>query len=475
MVRLIQYSDIENLYDEAERAARFAGRLRELDGEDALVVGTGDTTAPGVVSLAANGRQVLDFAGAVDTVADTFGNHDFDYGPDVTREIVADSEFTWVSANARDENGDRFGAAEGVVPWTIADADGERVGFFGLTDPTTDSINPQAAPLSFTDPYEAAETAVNELRAEDVDYIVALSHLGGGDDELARRVDIDAILGGHVHTVRTEYVDGTICTRPGVNGHELVEVALAEDGRSLADGTDSDSRTAARGDGGSHASARVVDPSDGPIHEGLMDSLQRRREAAGLNETVATVDEPLERTDATTFGGESRIGNFVADAYRAAADADVGLQNGGGIREGPALNGEVTLANLVSVLPFEEPVVVVELTGRELLETFSEADGAELGFGEPHWWHAHLSGASLRWDEPESELIDARVDGEPIDPDRRYRVATAEYLLHSDHEFPTIEQRHRAGEVGIQHDVLADHARDGGLDVTVEGRMKFDS
>ena len=56
MVRLLHYSDIENLFDDAERAARFVGRIRELDGEDALVVGTGDNTAPGVVSLAANGQ-----------------------------------------------------------------------------------------------------------------------------------------------------------------------------------------------------------------------------------------------------------------------------------------------------------------------------------------------------------------------------------------------------------------------------------
>jgi 2',3'-cyclic-nucleotide 2'-phosphodiesterase (5'-nucleotidase family) len=462
MVRLLHYSDIENLYDDAERAGRFAGRLRQLDGDDALVVGTGDTTAPGVVSLAADGRQVLDFADAVDTVADTFGNHDFDYGPDATREIVADSEFTWVSANARDEAGGRFGAAAGVVPWTIAEADGERVGFFGLTDPATDSINPAAAPLTFTDPYEAAEEAVADLRDEGVDYVVALSHLGGGDDELARRVDVDAILGGHVHSVRTEHVDGTLCTRPGVNGHEFVEVELGGESVSVA------------ADGGTRASARVVDPSEGPIHEGLTEALRHRREAAGLNETVATVDEPLERTDETTFGGESRIGNFVADAYRAAADADLGLQNGGGIREGEPLAGEVTLADMVSVLPFEEPVVVVELTGRELLEVFSEADGDELDFGEPDWWHAHLSGASLRWDEEAGELLDARVDGEPIDPEQLYTVATAEYLLHSDHEFPTIAERHRAGETGIQHDVLAEHARDGGLDVDVEGRLTFE-
>jgi 2',3'-cyclic-nucleotide 2'-phosphodiesterase (5'-nucleotidase family) len=463
MVRLLHYSDIENIYDDAERAGRFAGRLRELDGEDALVLGTGDNTAPGVVSMAAQGRQALDFFSAVDAAAETFGNHDFDYGPDEARELVADSEATWVGANVRDENGDPFGDDEGVTPWTIEEADGERIGLFGLTDPATDSINPQAAPLTFTDPIEVAKEAVSALRAESVDYVVALSHLGGKDDELARQVDVDVVLGGHVHSVRTDYVEGTLCTRPGVNGHQFIEVTL-----------DAESAAGAAGDGGINASARVVDPSDGPVHEDLTEALRRRLEAAGLNEVVAVADEPFERTEETTFGGESRIGNFVADAYRAAGDADVGLQNGGGIREGPPLHGEVRLADLVSVLPFEEPVVIVELTGEELLDVFAEADGEMLDFGEPHWWHAHLSGARLVWDDEANRVVEATVDGEPIDPDRRYRVATAEYLLHSDHEFPTIGERHRAAELGIQHEVLAAHARDGGLDVGVEGRVAFE-
>lgn len=451
MVRLLHYSDIENVYDDAERAGRFAGTIRALDGDDALVLGTGDNTAPGVVSMATRGRQALDLFDAAGTDAETFGNHDFDYGPDETRALVADSDIAWVSANVRDEDGEPFGREEGVVPWTVVEADGTRVGLFGLTDPATDSINPAATDLTFTDPYEAAADATRELRDAGADFVVALSHLGGGDDELARHVDVDVVLGGHVHAVRTEYVDGVLCTRPGVNGHTLIEVELDAHG----------------------ATAREVDPTEADPHEGLTTALRRRRERAGLNEVVAHASEPLFRTDETTFGGESRIGNFVADAYRWKADADVGIQNGGGIREGPPLDGDVTLGDLVSVLPFEEPVVVAELTGEELLAAFGEADGGALDFGEPDWWHLHLSGASLVWDESEKQVVEATVGGEPIDPGRIYRVATAEYLLHSDHEFPTISERHRAGEVGIQHDVLAEYAKAGGLDVDVEGRIEF--
>ncbi|EJN59113.1 bifunctional metallophosphatase/5'-nucleotidase [Halogranum rubrum] len=450
MPRFLHYSDIENVYDDPERAGRLAGTLVALDGEDALVVGTGDNTSPGVVSMVSKGHQAVDFFDAVDADLSTFGNHDFDYGPDETRSLLTETSHTWVSANVYDEDGDPFGAAEGVVPWTVEEVDGVRVGFVGLTDPATDSLNPSAAELTFTDPYDAAASAVSKLEAEGVDHIVVLSHLGGGDDELARRVDVDVILGGHVHSERIEHVDGTLLTRPGVNGETVLEVVVDEAG----------------------ARAERHDPSNGPETPHLADALRSRLAAAGLDEVVATVETPIERTADVVHGGECRIGNFVADAYRWATDADVALQNSGGIRSGPPLSGDVTVADLVSVVPFEEPVAVAEVTGAELLDAFRQMSSAVVDFGEDGWWHGHVSGARIVWDDDAAELVEATVGGEPVDPEALYTVALAEYLLHSDHEFPAIQQRHRAGESGIQHDVLAAYAREHGINPAVEGRIE---
>jgi len=462
MPRFLHYSDIENVYDDPERAGRLAGLITELDGPDAAVVGSGDDTSPGVAATVSRGRQAIDFFRAVGTDVETFGNHDFDFGTDAAREIVADSPQTWVSANVRDEAGEPFGEAEGVVPWTIERVDGARVGFLGVTDPSTDSLNPSAADMTFTDPYEAAREAVAAMDAEadadaeaegeggGVDYVVAVSHLGGGDDDLARVDGIDLVLGGHVHSERAEEVGGVLCTRPGVNGETVLEVTLDDDG------------------------ARVTrhSPADAPVDEHLADALRERIAAAGLDEVVGHVEEPIVRSDGTVHGGECRLGNLVADAYRWAADADVGLQNAGGLRLGDDLAGEVTLADLLSVLPFEEPIVVVELTGTELRAALSEMSASVVDFGEDGWWHGHLSGARVVWDDDREALIDARVGGEPIDPERLYRVATPEYLLHSDHEFPTIEQRHRAGEHGIQHEVLAEYVREHGIAPEIEGRIE---
>jgi 2',3'-cyclic-nucleotide 2'-phosphodiesterase (5'-nucleotidase family) len=446
--RLLHYSDVENAHDDPEHIGRLAGLLAELDGDDALVAGTGDDTSPGVLALATEGRQALSFFEAVDTDVETFGNHDFDYGPAATRGVVRDSPQTWVSANVR-QNGQRFGADDGVVPWTVEAVGDERVGFFGVTDPTTASINPAAGGLKFTDPMAAAEEAVAALRAEGVDHVVALSHLGKGDDELARRVDVDAVLGGHVHDERVDRADGAVLTRPGVNAPVVMEVSLPD------------------GEVTRH------EVSEGPVDESVAAALREQKREAGLSEVVARVDDPVARDQAAAFGGESRLGNFVTDAYRWATGADVGLQNAGGIREGAPLAGEVTAADLVGLVPFEEPIDVASVTGAELLDVLAEGAGDHVAFERDGWWHAHLSGASVTFDREAGEVVEARVGGEPVDPGATYTVATSAYLLYTDHEFPTLDEDHRVDSGDAQYQVLVDYARERGVDPELEGRVEL--
>jgi 2',3'-cyclic-nucleotide 2'-phosphodiesterase (5'-nucleotidase family) len=204
----------------------------------------------------------------------------------------------------------------------------------------------------------------------------------------------------------------------------------------------------------------------------LGDALRGRVADAGLHETVAEAPEPLDRSQETVVAGECRIGNFVADAYRWAADTDIALQNSGGLRSGPPLAGAVTMADFISVLPFEEPIVVAEVSGAELRSILAEISGSVVDFGEPGWRHGHVSGVEVVWDPDGESVRSVTVGGEPLDDERYYTLATPEYLLHSDHEFPTLDEHHRAGESGIQHEVVADYAREFGVTAAVEGRMR---
>ena len=290
MPRLLHYSDVENVYDDPVRVGRLAGTIRELGGPDALVCGTGDNTAPGVLALIECGRQALDLFEAVDADVATFGNHDFDFGPEATRSLVADAPQSWVATNVYGPDGDRF-AADETVPWTVESVDGVRIGFIGVTDPATPSLNPMAADVRFSDPYDAAERAVSELRAVGIDRIVALSHLGEGDDELARRVDVDVILGGHVHAVRNDRVAGTRLLRPGANAHAVFEVTLGATGPIDVD---------------RHRTA------DGPVVDDVVSALRGRINAEGLDEVVGQVSEPIAHRYASATKLPTRIGGRSA-------------------------------------------------------------------------------------------------------------------------------------------------------------------
>jgi len=450
--RLLHYSDVENVYDAPERAGRLAGRVADLRADDAIVAGSGDDTSPGVLALVTEGAQALDFFRAVDPDVETFGNHEFDHGRAALRRLVDESPQQWVSANVWTdcEAGERFGSDVGVAPTAVVEAGDASVGFVGVTTARTPSINPAASALDFTDPVAAARDALADL---DADYRVVLSHLGRGDEELARAVDADVILGGHVPTERCERIDGTVLTRPGDGGSVVLEVDLDADGEA-----------------GRHEVTRHP-VADAPVHEGVAEAMRDRLAEAGLSEVVGRVERPVDRSETTLFGGECRLGNFVADAYRWETDAEVGLQNSGGVRTGDALDGDVTAAELVSVTPFEERVVVAEVPGSALRAAFEWAASPDLGFAEAGWWHAQVSGAEIAWD-PEARAVESvRVGGDPVDPDRTYSVGLSDYVLHTDDEFPSLRESHRVAEAGIQYEVLVEYARETGLSPEIEGRI----
>ncbi|MFB6173507.1 MAG: bifunctional UDP-sugar hydrolase/5'-nucleotidase [Halobacteriales archaeon] len=433
-VRLLQYSDVENAYDDPERIGRLAGTIAARRNGDTAVVGTGDNTAPGVLALTTGGRQALSFFERIDPDFEVPGNHDFDHGLDRTRDLIAASPQPWLCANAR-LDGDPFA---GLDPAAIREVGGERLGFVGVLDPATPSITPEAASLEVTDPVDAVGEHAAVLRKRGADHVVVLSHLGEGDDDLARALDVDVVLGGHVHEERLDRIGGTLLTRPGATGRGLVEVELV-DGRWRA---------------------TRHDVTEGPLDGAVAAALRERREAAGLEEVVATAPEPIERSRPAITRGESPLGTIAAEAYRAAIGADVGLQNAGGIREGPALAGEVTAADLVGVVPFEEPVAIAEVPGATLREVLAWLRPEA---GDPSARAGYVAGASTEWST--GTLVGATVGGDPLDPGATYTLATSDYVLYTDREFPALEPTHRVGTTDrAQYEILVEHAREAGLD-----------
>ncbi|WP_227355086.1 bifunctional metallophosphatase/5'-nucleotidase [Haladaptatus salinisoli] len=445
VVRLLQYADVENAYDSPERIGRLAGRIEELRDERTFVCGAGDDTGPGVLSLVTGGRQSLPFFDAASPDFETFGNHDFDHGFDAIREIVRESPQRWLNANV-ERDGKRF-AAEHTAPTALVERDGRRIGFVGVTAPETPDINPAAEELTVLDPVPVVRDAAAHLRDRGADHVVVLSHCG--DDADLAELDVDVVLGGHEHEERIERVDGTLLTRPGDLGRTLLEVELGE-GRPTAT---------------HHDTADATPDAD------VVAALRNLLDETGLTETVGTLDEPVLRHDRARKAGESRLGNLVVDAQRWRADADVALALGG-IRPGDPLEGTVTAADLVGLMPYGNDLLAVELPGERLAEAFRELSLSYRYPDSPQYMFGHVSGATVTWDDRDDTLSEATVDGRPLDPERRYEVAVSEYFAEADNLFTSFDRNDAVRTCGTVHDALVEYARERGLDPTVDGRIR---
>ncbi|MFC7080092.1 bifunctional metallophosphatase/5'-nucleotidase [Halorussus caseinilyticus] len=439
---MLQYSDIENAYDDPERVGRLAGTIESLRDDRTVVVGTGDDTAPGVLALRTDGRQSLDFFRAVEPDVETFGNHDFDFDTDQLRGIIADSPQTWLSANVYGTDGGRFAD---VDPTAVVERGGERIGLVGVTDPETPDISVGANELTVTDPVDEVREALPALR-ERTDYVVVLAHLRDSTERTIAEFDgVDAVLGGHVHSERHDRVEDTLLLRPGANGRVVWEVELGE------------RATATR-----HAVA------DGPRDETVASALRDRMEATGLTEVVGRVEDPIVREAERHYGGECRLANLVTDAYRWATGADVGFTQTGGLRDGPALSGEVTVADLVGVSPFDGELHTVSLTGERVRELVAESYAPDDPEGRT--WRGHFAGLEIVHDPEDGRIREVRHDGDSLDPEAELSVATNAYVV--EYAVETLTTDDVVESFGVQYDAIVEYVREDGLDAKIEGRLR---
>lgn len=443
-IRLLHFSDIENAYDDPDRIGRLAGCIRQLRDESTLVFGTGDNTAPGVLSLVSNGRQALDFYESIQPDCETLGNHDFDHGPGAIREIIRESPQEWVCANLFSDT-DLFARDVGMTATRVFERDSQRIGVFGLIDPETSEMCMETRSLSFSDPFIAAEKAIETLRGRDVDHIVLLSHLGGLDDEFAHEFDIDVILGGHTHDERIDTIAGTLLTRPRANGETLLEIQLG------------DSPTANR-----HEVNRFS------IDREVTTKLRERKEAADLHDVVGTISDPLYCDRAVRYR-ECRIGNLITDAFRWGGETDIGFHNSGGMRECPPLTDEITIGDLMGVIPFADRLCIAELTGGELKQLVVQAANPDNG---TKGWYGHFSGVRTRYDRENHTLTELTVNGSPVQNDGIYTLATSEFILHTTHRFPVLTEEHCVTRDSREiYEIVAEYVSGNGPQVNIEGRF----
>jgi 5'-nucleotidase len=405
----------ETCFGGSARMATAIAEAREAaraDGRAALLLEAGDAFLGSLFFAHHEGQAEAQVQRAWGVQGFALGNHEFDLGPEVLARYIAAVPFPVLSANL---DATAEPALAGKVRPTIAfRREAMRVVVVGLTTPDTPGISSPGPNLQFTDPMEAANRAVWEARREGPATVVLLAAEVSG---------VDVILGGHSHTLVAPpvLVDGpdrpVTIVQAGAHGRWLgrLDLDLAADGRvTLAAQQIRELTTQIAEDA---AVAALVAQLAAPLEA------VRRRVVGRL---------PAAMSNATCGSAPCEIGALVAETMRAALGAEIGWQNGGGVRAGLP-GGEVTMGDVLATLPFGNTTARMMLRGAALIEALENGLGR---LPAPSGRFPQLAGLRFTADaaRPAGERVTAaevrEADGSwrPLDPARAYSVATNSFL-----------------------------------------------
>ena len=428
-----QSDDIVILYEndvhcEIEGYAKLAALKNELkeSHEHVGVVSGGDYIQGNSLGVISRGQYIVELMNLVGYDAVTLGNHEFDYHIERLEELVGMMNTKPICCNFQKVGQD----SSYFKPYSIVSYGEIDIAYIGITTPSTIA---SASPNQFKDEngnylysfnattlYETVQKNIDEVKEQGADYVIALSHIGYADDavygdmedveDLIRNTEgFDVVLDAHSHTV----IEGM-----EVNDKAGNAVLLSSTGTKFAyigKLTISD---------GSFETELVKVEEYGKTDAAVSAYIDRiYEEYSQLGERKVAVSEvDLITKDAEgnrlVRNTETNLGDLCADAMRYAVNADIGYMNGGGIRTDIA-KGEVTFNELLNVLPFNNTVVLAEISGatlRDMMEmavmTWAGEDGC----------FPHLSGLTFSVNTAIPSSVEVNEFEEFVGVNGEYRV-----------------------------------------------------
>ncbi|MGR3564911.1 MAG: bifunctional metallophosphatase/5'-nucleotidase [Heliomarina sp.] len=410
-------------------SARLMSAIRDARArlDNSLLVDGGDQFQGTLFYTYYKGKLAAEMMNKMGYDAMTVGNHEFDDGPEVLRGFMDALEFPILMSNA-DVSGEPL-LADVLKKSTVIEKNGEKIGLIGLTPQDTDELASPGPNVIFTVPADAVQGEVDKLTEMGVNKIIVLSHSGYGVDlELAEQTTgVDVIVGGHTNTLLGD-MESAEGPYPTMVGDTAIVSAYAY-GKFLGE------LNVTFDDDG-----KVIEASGAPL---LMDAavvedeatVSRIVEAAKpldeiRNKVVAQTDEAIGGDRETCRSQECTMGNLIADAMLDRVKdqgIDVAIQNGGGIRASIDA-GEVTMGEVLTVLPFQNTLSTFQVTGATLVEALENGvSQIEEGAGR----FAQVAGMTYAFDasKPAGERVsDVMIGGAPVEMDKLYGVVSNNYV-----------------------------------------------
>ncbi len=458
-----------------ENIANYFGLINHIRGEkpNSLMLGNGDDLASSILSSVFKGKHMVDAFNAGGLDVNTYGNHDFDMGPEVLLEMVSQSEFNWVSANVVDKRTNEvFGKESGASSFVIKNVNGVKVGITGLINEEAPEITSMGEYAIVLKPADAMKAIFPKMKRAGADIVVVLSHLASPvAEQLALDVKgIDVILGDHAgfsfeqpkvinNTILSFVGDefkhlGVLDLTVGVNGKvtdfSFNRLTLTEE--VLKEGFQPDMKVKA-----------------------TMDEYVSKLDSE-LNVVIGSTTVPLDARKSIVRSSESALGNYLADSFRRYANSDIGMINGGGIRSDKILEpGDITKKMVQEILPFANILVKIEVTGQVVLDALENSvSQIENGAGR----FLQVSGITFSFDLTKaagSRVSNVLINGQQVDLAAKYTIALPNFTANGGDGFSMFESAPRlidASSGPIDANLIMDTIkRDQIISPVIEGRI----
>ncbi|QFU07332.1 Trifunctional nucleotide phosphoesterase protein YfkN precursor [Rhodobacteraceae bacterium THAF1] len=440
--------------------------------ENTLLVDGGDQFQGTLFYTYYKGKLAAEMMNSLGYDGMTVGNHEFDDGPEVLQSFAQTIDFPILMSNA-DLSSEPL-LSDVIQKSVIVEKNGERIGMIGLTPVDTDELASPGPNVVFTDPSEAVQGEVDRLQGEGVNKIIVLSHSSYRVDQMVAEntTGVDVIVGGHSNTLLGD-MDGAEGPYPTMVGDTAIVQAYAY-GKYLGE------LNVTFDDDGN-----VTEASGAPI---LIDAafaedeavVSRIQEAAAplneiRNEVVAETATEIVGVREDCRARECQMGNLIADAMLdrvADQGIDVALQNGGGIRASIDA-GEVTMGEVLTVLPFQNTLSTFEVTGETLLAALENGVSQyEEGAGR----FPQVAGMTFTVDpaaEVGSRVSEVMIGGEPVDSAATYGVVSNNYVRNGGDGYSMFVDAANAYDYGPDlADVTAEYmAEQGAYEPYTDGRI----
>ena len=359
-----------------------------------LALSGGDLWIGPAISTWFDGEGMVQVMNQMGYSAAAVGNHEFDLGLDVLAARIAEAEFPLLSANLRQVSDGSVPAGLGIQPYTIVQAGELQVGIIGLSATYTPLVaNPSyLVDFEFIDYATALREFVPEMRQAGAQVIVLIAHVCPDELELLSSQVADlgiALMGaGHCHLTYSNPYGGSAILSSGANLQQYAFAMLDYDPAS--------------------GQVTILDMGIEPNQGGQPEAGLAEIIAGWQARTDAELEVEIGYLAADVPEGSLGMQNLITESWLwSYPNADIALTNLGGMRDLlPA--GPLTIAELISVMPFNNVLVEVHLTGAEVLSVLAAGRGA-LAIGGMHrqsgGWVLENSGLALTPNQVYSVLV----------------------------------------------------------------------